>query len=357
STQTILDAANAVIANNLMRKPKALWTEQVGGELIERYFAEDEHDEGRWLVQEVHRLHDEGYRWGDVAVFYRTNAQSRVVEEELVRAEVPYRVIGGTRFYERREVKDALAYLRAIINPTDEVSLKRIVNVPKRGVGDTSIGRIDAWAASHRVPFSEALDHAEEAGVHGRALTGIRDLVNLLEALRAVDDGPRVVLEAVLDRTGYASELENTRSLEAQGRLENLAELVGVAGEHETIEEFLEAVSLVADQDELNEDDSSVVLMTLHTAKGLEFPTVFIVGLEDGVFPHLRSLGEPDELEEERRLAYVGITRAKERLYLTHAWCRTLWGNTQYNPPSRFLEEIPEELTKLNTSGASPRGR
>src|SRR3954469_20546116 len=355
STQTILDAANAVIANNLMRKPKALWTEQVGGELIERYFAEDEHDEGRWLVQEVHRLHGEGYRWGDMAVFYRTNAQSRVVEEEMVRADVPYRVIGGTRFYERREVKDALAYLRAVINPVDEVSLKRIVNVPKRGVGDTSRGRIDAWAASHGVTFSEALDHAEESGVHGRALTGIRELVVLLENLRAVDDGPRVVLEAILERTGYTAELESTRSLEAQGRLENLAELVGVAGEHDTIDEFLEAVSLVADQDELTEDDSSVVLMTLHTAKGLEFPTVFIVGLEDGVFPHLRSLGEPDELEEERRLCYVGITRARERLYLSHAWSRSLFGSTQYNPPSRFLKEIPEHLMSMVEGGREAR--
>ncbi|HEV3353805.1 MAG TPA: DNA helicase PcrA [Acidimicrobiales bacterium] len=355
STQTILDAANAVIANNLMRKPKALWTEQVGGELIERYFAEDEHDEARWLVQEVHRLHDEAYRWGDLAVFYRTNAMSRVVEEELVRAEVPYRVIGGTRFYERREVKDALAYLRALINPTDEVSLKRIVNVPKRGVGDTSLGRIDAWAASHGVTFAEALDHAEEAGVHGRALTGIRELVDLLEELRAVDDGPRVLLEAILARTGYTAELEATRSLEAQGRLENLAELVGVAGEHESTEEFLEAVSLVADQDELTEDDSSVVLMTLHTAKGLEFPTVFIVGLEDGVFPHLRSLGEPDELEEERRLCYVGITRARERLYISNAWSRSLFGATQYNPPSRFLKEIPEQLTRMVEGGRQAR--
>src|SRR3954464_7457796 len=355
STQTILDAANAVIANNLMRKPKALWTEQVGGELIERYYAEDEHDEARRLVQEVHRLHDEGYRWGDAAVFYRTNAMSRVVEEELVRAEVPYKVLGGTRFYERREVKDALAYLRAIVNPTDEVSLKRIINVPKRGVGDTSLGRIDNWAASHGSTFAEALDHAEEAGVHGRALTGVRELVALLEELRAVDDGPRVVLEAILERTGYTAELESTRSLEAQGRLENLAELVGVAGEHENIEEFLEAVSLVADQDELSEDDSSVVLMTLHTAKGLEFPTVFIVGLEDGVFPHLRSLGEPDELEEERRLCYVGITRARERLYLSHAWSRSPFGSTQYTPPSRFLKEVPENLTRMIEGGRQAR--
>src|SRR3954462_10653648 len=280
---------------------------------------------------------------------------SRVVEGQLVRAEVPYRVIGGTRFYERREVKDALAYLRAVINPTDEVSLKRIVNVPKRGVGDTSLGRVDAWANSHGVTFAEALDHAEEAGVHGRALTGIRELVELLEDLRAVDDGPRVVLEAILERTGYAAELENARSLEAQGRLENLAELVGVAGEHETIDEFLEAVSLVADADERAEDDSSVVLMTLHTAKGLEFPAVFIVGLEDGIFPHLRSLGEPDELEEERRLCYVGITRGRQRLALPPAWCRSLFGPTHSPPRSRFLKEIPEHLTSMVEGGREAR--
>jgi DNA helicase-2/ATP-dependent DNA helicase PcrA len=245
--------------------------------------------------------------------------------------------------------------LKAVVNPTDEVSLKRIINVPKRGVGDTSIGRLDAWSRSHGEPFSEALDHAEEAGVSGRALTGGRELVTLLVHLRAVDDGPRVVLEAILERTGYAAELESARSLEAQGRLENLAELVGVAGEHETIDEFLEAVSLVADQDELTEDDSSVVLMTLHTAKGLEFPAVFIVGLEDGIFPHLRSLGEPDELEEERRLCYVGITRARQRLYLSHAWSRSLFGSTQYNPPSRFLKEIPEHLTSMVEGGREAR--
>src|SRR5439155_4571667 len=356
STQTILDAANAVIANNLLRKPKALWTEQVGGELIQRYFAEDEHDEAGWVSQEMQRLHhDEGYRWGDMAVFYRTNAQSRVPEEQLVRVGIPYRVVGGTRFYERREVKDALAYLRALVNPLDEVSLKRVLNVPKRGVGDTSVGRLDAWAASHGMAFAEALEHAEEAGVSGRALTGIREFVSLLAELRAVDDGPRAVLEAVLARTGYSAELEAMRDIESQGRLENLAELVGVAGEYETIDQFLEAVSLVADQDELTEDDSSVVLMTLHTAKGLEFPAVFIVGLEDGVFPHLRSLGEPDELEEERRLCYVGITRARRRLALSHAWSRSLFGSTQYNPPSRFLKEIPEQLTAMVEGGRQAR--
>ena len=355
STQTILDAANAVIANNAMRKPKALWTEQVGGELITRYHAEDEHDEAAWVVHEMARLHDTGrLRWGDLAIFYRTNAQSRVFEEQLVRTGVPYKVVGGTKFYDRREVKDVLAYLKAVANPADEVSLKRIVNVPKRGVGDTSIGRLDAWAASHGVPFATALAGAEQAGVTGKALGGIRDLLTLLDELRNAEDRtPAALLEAVLERTGYAAELEAERTVEAAGRLENLGELVGQAREYEELDEFLEAVSLVSDADEIDEDESKAVLMTLHTAKGLEFPAVFMIGLEDGVFPHLRSLGEPDELEEERRLCYVGITRARERLYLTHAWCRTLWGSTQYNPPSRFLKEIPEDLTAVAEGGRS----
>ncbi|MEA2931237.1 MAG: ATP-dependent helicase UvrD/PcrA, partial [Actinomycetota bacterium] len=358
STQTILDAANSVIANNLERKPKALWTEQIGGELIQRYFAEDEADEAAWAGREMLRLHgSEGWRWSDMAVFYRTNAQSRVLEEHLVRLNIPYKVVGGTRFYERREVKDALAYLRAVVNPTDEVSLRRIVNVPKRGVGDTSISRLEAWAAAQGRPLVDALAKAEEAGVGGRALSGIRDLVNLLDGLRADDRGPAATLEQVLRVTGYRAELESERSIEAEGRLENLAELVGFAKAFEEeaaeegrpggISEFLEGVSLVADSDQLDPDESSVVLMTLHTAKGLEFDGVFMIGLEDGVFPHLRSLGEPAELEEERRLCYVGITRARRRLYLSHAWSRMLFGSTQYNPPSRFLKEIPEHLTDM----------
>ncbi|HEX9529544.1 MAG TPA: DNA helicase PcrA [Acidimicrobiales bacterium] len=351
STQTILDAANAVIANNAMRKPKALWTEQVGGELLTRYFAEDEGDEARWLVGELERLHSsEHYRWADVAVFYRTNAQSRVVEEELVRHDIPYKIVGGTRFYDRREVKDLLAYLKAVANPADEVSLKRIVNVPKRGVGDTSIARLDAWATTRGVPFAEALAEAEAAGVAGKALSGIRDLRAFLDRLRGLvaheQAGPARLLEEVSDRTGYRAELEAERSIEAAGRLENIAELIGTAMDFGSLDEFLEAVSLVADADEIDADESKALLMTLHTAKGLEFPVVFVIGLEDGVFPHLRSLGDPDELEEERRLCYVGITRARERLYLTNAWCRTLWGSTQYNPPSRFLKEIPGELTR-----------
>ncbi|MDQ3680190.1 MAG: DNA helicase PcrA [Actinomycetota bacterium] len=367
STQTILDAANAIIANNALRKPKSLWTEQVGGELISRYHAEDEHDEAVWVCQEMARLHHQGAPWGDMAVFYRANAQSRVLEEELVRRRIPYMIAGGTRFYERREVRDVVAYLRAVSNPADEVSLKRVVNVPKRGVGDTSVGRLDSWASARGIGFFEALADAERAGVTGKALGGIHDLLGLLDELRTLAEGgvtPDKIVQVVLDRTGYAAELEAERTVEAAGRLENIAELLGVAGEYEDLDSFLEAVSLVADSDDLEEEGSKAVLMTLHTAKGLEYPVVFVVGLEDGVFPHLRSLGDPDELEEERRLCYVGVTRARERLYLTSAWCRTLWGSTQYNPPSRFLREVPEHLTHMAegarrrvSSSAGHRGR
>ncbi|HET6965008.1 MAG TPA: DNA helicase PcrA [Acidimicrobiales bacterium] len=358
STQVVLDAANAVIANNAQRKPKALWTDQVGGELITRYHAEDEHDEGSWVATEIRSLHRNSgpdgrspYDWGEIAVFYRANAQSRAVEEELVRRDIPYKVVGGTRFYDRREVKDMLAYLRAVANPEDEVSFKRIVNVPKRGVGDTSIDRLDRWARSRNVPFAEAVESAEEAGVTGKALGGLRRLEELLAEFRTMargDDavGPGVLLERIAERTGYMDELIAENSLEAAGRLENIEELIGAARQADSLEQFLEEVSLVADSDEVDGDTTRVTLMTLHTAKGLEYPVVFIVGMEDGVFPHLRSLAEPDEMEEERRLAYVGITRARERLYLSNAWCRSLWGQTQYNPPSRFLQEIPEALMR-----------
>jgi DNA helicase II / ATP-dependent DNA helicase PcrA len=364
STQTILDAANALIANNAMRKPKALWTEELGGELITQYYAEDEHDEGSWVASQIARLHttiggtgSDGRRfaWGDIAVFYRTNAQSRAVEEELVRHDIPYKVVGGTKFYDRREIKDVLAYLRAIANPTDEVSLKRIANVPKRGVGDTSVRRLETWAQQHGIPFGEALEHAEEAGVTGKAVSGLRELVGLLADLRSRAAGsegeppwgPARLLDDILDRTGYRAELEGEHTVESAGRLENLAELIGAAEAADDLDRFLEQVSLIADADEVDDDESNVVLMTMHTAKGLEYPVVFMIGMEDGVFPHLRSLGEPDELEEERRLAYVGITRARQRLYLSHAWCRSLWGQTQYNPPSRFLREIPDALTRM----------
>ncbi len=387
STQRILDAANAVIANNAARRPKHLWTEQIGGELIVRYHAEDEHDEAQYVVHEINRLADqEGVRFRDVAVFYRTNAQSRVIEETLVRAGVPYRIIGGTKFYDRREVKDALAYLRSLVNPDDEVGWKRIVNVPKRGVGDTSVRRIEAYAQGASLTFREAMRDGAAAGVTGKALGGIRDLLDVMREIEAeaVAGGVSGALEAVLGRTGYLAELEAERTIEAQGRIENLAELVGVAREFDEnldagntsalvaiagvdeqaepptglprVQAFLEAISLVTDMDGDGGDDSLVTLMTLHTAKGLEFPVVFMTGLEDGIFPHMRSLGDPEALEEERRLCYVGITRARERLYLCHAWCRQLFGATDYYPPSRFLAEIPEELVQAQGEPRTGRG-
>ena len=359
STQTILDAANAVIANNLSRKPKELWTDRGDGNPIVRYHADDEVDEAQWVTREVAKLHDGGdLRWADIAVFYRTNAQSRVVEEHLTRMGVPYKVIGGTRFYDRREVKDALAYLKAVINPTDEVSVKRILNTPKRGIGDGSVGKLDAYASAHGISFMEALRSSADAGVSGTAVKGIAAFLELLDSVAdlAEADEPAPLLQALLDSSGYLIELQEERTIEAEGRLENLAELVGSAEDAESIDVFLEQVSLVSDQDEIDGDDSQVVLMTIHAAKGLEFPAVFIMGLEEGVFPHLRSIGEPDELEEERRLAYVAITRAQERLYLSHAWSRTLYGGTQYNPPSRFLDEIPERLVESIEQKRASRG-
>jgi len=379
STQAILDAANAVIANNPARRPKELWSEKGKGDRIVRYHAEDEHDEAAWVARTMHRLHDsEGQRWRDMAVFYRTNAQSRVVEDGLIRAGIPYKVVGGTRFYDRREIKDALAYLRTVVNSADEVSVKRVLNVPKRGVGDTSVGKLDAFAAAESISFFEAMRRAPEAGVAGTAARGIEAFVDLIDRLReSIGDpqptdpnvigtsadvapgiGPGDLLHEALDRSGYFAELEAEASVESNGRLENLGELIGSAREYTRIDEFLEQVSLVADTDELDEDNR-VVLMTLHSAKGLEFPTVFLLGMEEGVFPHTRALTDPDELFEERRLAYVGITRAQERLHLTHAWSRSLFGTTQYNPPSRFIDEIPEELLDAqgNVTGRSSYGR
>ncbi|MET0626878.1 MAG: 3'-5' exonuclease, partial [Acidimicrobiia bacterium] len=384
SSQHILDAANAVIANNAARRPKHLWTEQVGGELITRYHAEDEHDEASFVVNETLRLVDtEGVRLSEVAVFYRTNAQSRVIEEQLVRAGVAYRVVGGVKFYDRREVKDILAYLRALVNPDDEVSWRRVVNTPKRGVGDTSVNRVTAYAQGAHLTFRDALARADDAGVNGKALGGIRDLLELYTGFEtAAKEGVANTVEVILEHTGYLAELEAERSIEARGRIENLQELVGVCREFDEtldagdvsglpgiagigtatetgevtipfglarVEAFLEAISLVTDMDTAEGAEgeySAVTLMTLHSAKGLEYPVVFLTGMEDGVFPHVRSLGDPDELEEERRLCYVGITRARERLYLTHAWSRMLFGATDYYPPSRFLAEIPDELMR-----------
>jgi len=370
STQTILDAANAVIDHNVERKPKNLWTDTDGGDKIVRYHAEDEGDEAMWVAGTAQQLHrDDAMNWREIAVLYRTNAQARVVEEAFMRLGIPYKVVGGTRFYDRREIKDAMAYLRAVINPLDEVSVKRIINVPKRGIGDASVDRLDAYAAEMGVSFVEAMRHADDAGVTGPARNGLARFLELIDGLTAIvaddDKGPGDVLQAVLDESGYLAELEAEDTVESHGRIENLGELVGSAREFTVMDEFLEQVSLVADTDELpdglNGDpvDDQVVLMTLHSAKGLEFPVVFIIGVEEGVFPHSRALTEPDEMEEERRLAYVGITRSMRRLFISHAWSRMLFGNTQYNPPSRFLDEIPSELVEQtgNVTGRSSYGR
>ena len=360
STQIILDAANSVIANNPTRQAKTLWSELGRGEGITRYHADDEGDEAMWVARTAQEQHDNNaVMWKEIAVFYRTNAQSRVVEEALMRYGVPYKVVGGTRFYDRREIKDAMAYLRAVANPADEVSIKRVLNVPKRGVGDTSIGKLDTWARETGQGFMDAMRHAEQAGLGGAAARSVAAFVELLESLGHMLDGsPADVLQVALDRSGYMAELEAESSVEAAGRLENIGELIGSAREFTRVDEFMEQVALVADTDELD-DDNRLVMMTLHAAKGLEFPYVFLVGMEEGIFPHVRAQSDPDELEEERRLAYVGITRAQQKLHVSHAWSRSLFGSTQYNPSSRFLDEIPDELQehKGNVSGRSSYGR
>ena len=362
STQTILSAANAVIDRNTDRKPKRLWSDQGTGEKVVGYVADNEHAEADWVAREIDRLSDAGKaRAGDVAVFYRTNAQSRVFEDRFIRLGLPYKVVGGVRFYERKEVRDALAYLRAISNEDDTVSVRRIFNTPKRGLGDRSESIMEVFAARERISFGAALRRAGEApGLASRAVHTIAGFVAMLDEarLRAEQSSPEEVLELILTRSGLLSELEESLDPQDEGRVENLQELVSVAREYAervalaeeepSLAGFLEQVALVADADDLPADDPNhqgvVTLMTLHTAKGLEFPVVFLTGLEDGVFPHLRSLGDVKELEEERRLAYVGITRARQRLYISRSVTRSAWGQPQYNPASRFLEELPPEL-------------
>jgi DNA helicase-2/ATP-dependent DNA helicase PcrA len=356
STQTILSAANAVISRNPGRKPKRLWSDAGDGEKIVGYIAENEHDEAAWIAGEIDRLSDDAdVRACDVAVFYRTNAQSRVFEEVFIRVGLPYKVVGGVRFYERREVRDALAYLRVLVNPADTVSLRRILNTPKRGIGDASEAAIAMLAERERISFFDALHRAEHAtGLATRSLNAIQGFVAMIDELtEKADAAPGDVLEAVLDRTGYIAELRASADPQDEGRVENLEELVSVAREFEQTQpdgalgDFLEQVALVADADQVPSPDGSdgvVTLMTLHTAKGLEFPVVFLTGWEDGVFPHMRSLGNSAELEEERRLAYVGITRAEKRLYVSRANVRSAWGAPSYNPPSRFLDDLPGEL-------------
>ncbi len=345
STQNILDAANAVISHNVGRQPKHLWTDKGGGDRILRYYASDEYDEARFVASQLKEQHEADARqWREMAVFYRANAQSRVVEEQLMHYGIPYKIIGGTKFYDRREVKDVIAYLRAVVNPLDEMSVKRVLNVPKRGIGDTSIRKLDAFAFTNGIGFVESMRRAKDAGVSGPAVKGIAAFLEVIDSLAdCQDEPPAEVIRQILEATGYIKELEAEETIEAAGRIENLQELIGAAQEYARIDEFLEQVALVADTDDIDADNR-VMLMTMHAAKGLEFPVVFIVGMEDGVFPHSRTLMEPTELEEERRLAYVGITRARERLCVTHAWTRSLFGQSQYNPPSRFLDEVPKEL-------------
>jgi len=358
STQTILSAANAVVSRNPGRKPKNLWSDAGDGPPIVGYVADNEHDEAAFVAEEVDRLTDAGEAIpGQVAVFYRTNAQSRVFEEVFIRVGLPYRVVGGVRFYERREVRDLLAYLRLIANPADEVSLRRVLNVPKRGIGDRAEEYVAAFAARERISFAEALRTPNEvpglATRSGAAIAGFNALIDDLREQAATGGPVAELVEAVLDQTGYQVSLENSPDLQDATRVENLQEMVSVAREFDasvpdgTLAEFLERVALVADADEIpdGEDHGGMVtLMTLHTAKGLEFPVVFLTGMEEEVFPHQRALTNQRELEEERRLAYVGITRAKERLYLTRAASRNWWGRPAFHTPSRFLSEIPASL-------------
>ncbi|MGO1479627.1 MAG: UvrD-helicase domain-containing protein, partial [Brachybacterium sp.] len=400
STQNILSAANAVIEENAGRRKKNLWTDEGTGEKITLYVADDEKAEARYIGRQIDALVDDGRSAGDVAIFYRANAQSRALEDQLIRIGLPYRVVGGTRFYERREIKDAVAYLQVLANPADEINLRRILNVPKRGIGDRAEAAIAMLAERERIGFGEALRRAEEApGIATRSLNAVRTFVAMLEDLQEMaerGDGPAELLEAILTRSGYYAELQGSDDPQDESRLENLAELISVAAEFEAqmeeadavasevedeegdpgsdiapdaalrapddpeaslVDRFLEKVSLVADADQIpGEEDQFVTLMTLHTAKGLEFPVVFLTGMEDGTFPHNRTLGDPEELEEERRLAYVGITRAREKLYLTRSQMRSTWGQTQFMPASRFLDEVPEAVLDVARAGSSLSG-
>jgi DNA helicase-2/ATP-dependent DNA helicase PcrA len=349
STQSILDAANGVIRHNRERKEKNLWSELGEGEPVHAVEVEDEHAEARYVAAEIARLVEEGFSGSEIAVFYRTNAQSRVLEDVLVRQGIAYQVIGGPRFYERAEIKDLIAYLQVIDNPFDAVSLVRIANRPRRGIGDSSLARLAAYADAQGISLWEATDHGEDAGVGAAPLKAVRAFRTTIESLMSAAQELEVpeLIEAVLERSGYMEALEAERTIEAQGRSENLQELVSVAREWReqtadtTLSSFLQEVSLYSDQDAIRGDGSLVTLMTLHNAKGLEFRAVYMIGMEEGIFPHSRSLEEHAE-EEERRLCYVGMTRAQERLTLLHASSRMLYGGRSYNLPSRFLDELPE---------------
>ena len=421
STQTILDTANAVIAPGAVSRRAELWTDRGIGQPVVRYHADDEHDEAAFVAEQAEQLRTDGVSFDDIAVFYRTNAQSRVLEDVFIRVGLPYRVIGGVRFYERKEVKDVLAYARLLANPDDDVSARRIINTPRRGIGDRTIEALDWHARREGVTFLAACRDVEVVqGLGARAVAAVTRFVDLLDGLRTAlehDLSTADLLQLIMDRTGYLADLEAERTVEAVGRVENLQELRSVAAEvaerggqpngPQGLATFLESVTLVSDQDQLAstaaggvgadtgaggvgadtaaggvgadtaaggdgadtasgsdggppaQEEGRVTLMTLHSAKGLEFPVVFLVGMEDGVFPHVRSLSEPEQLEEERRLAYVGMTRAQDQLYLSHADHRTLWGGTNFNPPSRFLDQLPVALVEERGSsgGRSPARR
>ena len=365
STQNILNAANAVITKNESRKEKNLWSDAGAGTPLTGYVAESEHDEANFIADEIRSLQRDGNSTpGQTAIFYRTNAQSRVFEEVFMRMALPYKVVGGLRFYERREVKDLLAYLRVLANCEDEISLRRIINIPKRGIGDTSLDYVDQFANSYGISFWQGLLRCNEiTSVPARAAQAITEFTSMISALSVLVEAkvkPSVIVEAALEQSGLLKELADSTDPQDEVRVENLKELVAVSMEYEerSFEElgedeeislagFLEKVSLVADADEIpeGEDHGGVVtMMTLHTAKGLEFPTVFLTGMEDGIFPHSRTFDDKNEIEEERRLAYVGLTRARERLYISRAEYRSTWGAPNYNPPSRFLDEIPEDV-------------
>ncbi|MFV2196214.1 DNA helicase PcrA [Nocardiopsis sp. LOL_012] len=385
STQTILSAANAVIDRNEGRPEKNLWSDNGEGAAITGYVADNEHDEAAFVVGEIDELTDGGtVRPGEVAVFYRTNAQSRVLEEVFVRTGLPYKIVGGLRFYERKEIRDVLAYLRVLANPEDTVSLRRIINVPKRGIGARAEEAVELFAARERTSFARALRRVDEIpGLAARSAKAVGNFTALLDELAEVvpTGTPAEIVEAVLDRTGYLSELAGSKDIQDESRVENLKEFVDLAREFEytfaelvarepvdeededgaesagpgepTLVDFLERVSLVADTDQIPDEDDEggvVTLMTLHSAKGLEFPVVFLTGMEDGVFPHMRTLGDKSELEEERRLAYVGLTRARRLLYVSRAAVRSAWGSPSYNPASRFLDEVPSSLVEWRRS-------
>ena len=374
SSQNILSAANAVITKNTSRKEKNLWSDSGAGAPLVGYIAQSEHDEAEFIRDEIRSLQRNGTSEpGDTAIFYRTNAQSRVFEEVFMRAALAYKVVGGLRFYERKEVKDLLAYLRVLANLEDEISLRRIINIPKRGIGDRALEEVDLFAASREISFWQGLNRCAEATeVPTRAAASIAQFVSMMSALAVLVEAktkPSVIIEAILEQSGLLTELEASTDPQDEVRVENLKELLAVAMEYEersfdelvedeeiSLAGFLEKVSLVADADEIpdSQDRGGIVtLMTLHTAKGLEFPTVFLTGMEDGIFPHSRTFDDKDEIEEERRLAYVGLTRAQQRLYLSRAEYRSSWGAPNYNPPSRFLDEIPPDVIEWRNEGGS----